>query len=273
MDTLGWRFTFRQPPRSFARLIGVRLAGEAVNQGTPTASVGGEPVKAYLLRPEIPLRDGLTSVVVDKTTVVVSQSLLLITGVVVGATILSLARPLTLGMVGVLAVQVACVAGFVTVQLRGALGSGGRLLARLRMPPSRERQATLDGLDGALRATYADNASGLCASVACHFLAFALGTVELYLVVQLLGLPISPATAFTIGAFGTAVKFFSFMVPGSLGALEGGNVALFMAFGLPGAMGLTYTLVRRIREIAWIAVGFLALSILSSRHAAPTDRP
>ena len=79
-------------------------------------------------------------------------------------------------------------------------------------------------------------------------------------------------TAFTIGAFSTAVKFFSFMVPASLGALEGGNVALFAAFGLPGAVGLTYTLVRRLREIAWIAAGFLALQLLSSHPGPASER-
>ena len=164
-------------------------------------------------------------------------------------------------------------AGFVLVQLRGAIGGGGRVLAKLRMPPSRERQATLDGMDQALRAIYATNTRRLLLSVVCHSLGFTVGTFEIYLVVRLLGVPISPATAFTIGAFGTAVKFFSFMVPGSLGALEGGNVALFAAFGLPGAVGLTYTLVRRVREIAWVAAGFLTLNILSSRPAPEPRTP
>ncbi len=181
-------------------------------------------------------------------------------------------RPLTLAVAGALAVEILCVAGFIVVQLRGAIGGGGRLLAKLRMPPSRERQATLDGMDRALRSLYITNARGLLASVLCHVLGFAVGTLEIYLVVQLLGIPISLPTAFTIGAFGTAVKFFSFMVPASLGALEGGNVALFAAFGLPGAVGLTYTLVRRLREITWIAVGFAALSLLSSRPAPASEQ-
>ena len=86
-----------------------------------------------------------------------------------------------------------------------------------------------------------------------------------------LGEPISVPTAFVIGAFGTAVKFFSFMVPASLGALEGGNVALFSAFGLGGAVGLTYSLVRRLREVVWIAAGFLASHLVSSPPGSPAD--
>jgi glycosyltransferase 2 family protein len=272
VDTVAWRFTFLRPPHSFGRLFAVRLAGEAVNLGTPTASVGGEPVKAYLLRPEVALRDGLASVVVDKTTGVVSQVLLLLVGLLAGSVLLSVPRPLTLVMAGALAVEILCVAGFVMAQLRGVVGGGGRLLAKLRFPPSRERQASLEGMDRALRSIYVTNTRGLLASVLCHFLGFAVGTLEIYLVVQLLGIPVSLTTAFTIGAFSTVVKFFSFMVPASLGALEGGNVALFAAFGLPGAVGLTYTLVRRLREIAWIAAGFTALSLLSSRPAPVGER-
>ena len=50
LDAAAWRLAFvgRVPP--FSKLWSARLAGEAVNATTPTASVGGEPVKAFLLR-------------------------------------------------------------------------------------------------------------------------------------------------------------------------------------------------------------------------------
>lgn len=272
LDTLGWRFTFRTPPRSFGRLLGARMAGEAVNLGTPTASVGGEPVRAYLLRPEVALRDALASVIVDKTTGVVSLVLLLLIGLLAGSLLLPVPRPLTLAMTGALVIEILCVTGFVVVQLRGALGGGGRLLAKLRLPPSPDRQASLHAVDQALRAIYVTNARGVLASVIFHLLSLAVGTLEIYLVAYFLALPITLLGAFTIGAYGTAVKFFSFMVPASLGALEGGNVALFAAFGLPAASGLTYTLVRRLREIAWIAAGLLAMSALSSQPAPASER-
>jgi uncharacterized membrane protein YbhN (UPF0104 family) len=272
VDTLGWRFTFQTPPRSFGRLLGARMAGEAVNLGTPTASVGGEPVRAYLLRPEIALRDALASVIVDKTTSVASLVLVLLAGLLVGDLFLPGPRPLAGLTAGALAVEAICVAGFVAVQLRGAMGGGGRLLARLRLPPGADRQAALEAVDRALRSTYLGNARGVAASVLCHLLGFAVATLEIYIVVRLLAIPISLATAFTLGALGTAVKFFSFMVPGSLGALEGGNVALFAALGLPGAVGLAYSLVRRLREVVWIAAGFIALALLSSRPGPARER-
>ena len=51
LDTLGWRFAFRRDRTPFTALLAARLAGEAFNLTTPTAAVGGEPVKAWLVRP------------------------------------------------------------------------------------------------------------------------------------------------------------------------------------------------------------------------------
>ena len=53
LDTTGWRRTL--PPEAakrvpFRSLYLVRMAGEAVNSLTPAAAIGGEPVKAHLLR-------------------------------------------------------------------------------------------------------------------------------------------------------------------------------------------------------------------------------
>lgn len=271
-DTLAWRCTFFKPPRSFTRLLWIRLAGDAVNLATPTASVGGDLVKAYLLRPGVSLGDGLASVIADKTTSVVCQVLALLGGLIVAAIMLPDARALLLATSGALAVEALCAVGFVVAQLRGVIGGGGRLMAKLSKSPGPERQAVMDGMDHALRSFYVERGRSVVASVWWHFAGFAIGTLEIYLVVRLLGVPISLPVAFAIGALGTAVKFFTFMVPASLGALEGGNVAIFTAFGLGGAVGLTYTLVRRLREIVWVAVGFLASHLVALQTVPPGDR-
>jgi uncharacterized membrane protein YbhN (UPF0104 family) len=145
-------------------------------------------------------------------------------------------------------------------------------MTKLSMPPGPEGQAVLDGMDRALKSLYIERGREMIVSVLWHFVGFAVGTLEIYLVVRLLDVPISLPAAFAIGALGTAVKFFTFMVPASLGALEGGNVAIFAAFGLGGTVGLTYTLVRRLRELVWIAAGFVASHLVALRSIAPADQ-
>ena len=270
LDTLGWRVLFAAAPAPFSRLWAARLAGEAVNITTPTASVGGEPVKAYLLRAWVPLPLGLASVVVDKTAMVLGQGVFLGLGLVLalGTSLAPAHSPVMTSMLVLLAVEVLAVGGFVVAQLQGLAGRGGRLLARFGMGPSAERQEKLEGLDRALAGFYRAR-ERVASAVLAHAVAYVVGSLEIYIVLNLLGIPVSLLTAIVIESFGAAVKFASFMVPGSLGALEGGNVAIFAAFGFGGAVGLSYTLIRRIREAAWVIVGLGFLALHSARPTPP----
>jgi len=267
MDAAAWRLLFRGAQVPFMTLVRVRLAGEAVNMATPTASVGGEPLKAYLLRPWVPLSDGFAAVIADKTTVVTGQGLYLLAGLGAAVLILGRSHALVLAMTILLAVEVLAVAGFILVQTRGIFGGSGRFLGRVGLAPSARYQGGLENLDRALARFYRERLGRVLGSALLHGLAWAGGGVEIYLVMHLLGMPVSLTTALVIESFGAAVKFASFMIPASLGALEGGYVAFFGAFGLGGAAGLTYILIRRVREVAWAALGFLAVTGLHPRAA------
>src|SRR5262249_40089615 len=81
LDGAGWRYSFPGRLPSLPLLVLVRLAGEAINITTPTATLGGEPVKAWLLtRVGVPLQEGLVSVVIGKTALVLSHVVFLALG-------------------------------------------------------------------------------------------------------------------------------------------------------------------------------------------------
>src|SRR5207237_7356186 len=61
LDTLGWRYAFRTDRVPFWTLVWVRVAGEAVNMVTPTAALGGEATKAWLLRGRAPVDEVVAS--------------------------------------------------------------------------------------------------------------------------------------------------------------------------------------------------------------------
>jgi hypothetical protein len=235
--------------------------------------VGGEPVKAYLLRPWVPLSQGLVAVLVDKTTIVCGQGLFLVLGLVLATTLVTVPGPLLTAMTALLALEALAVAGFIAAQVRGVAGGAGRLLARFGVGPDAGAQAKLEGVDRLLAALYANHPARVAAAACCHFVAWTLGSLEIYLVLSFAGLPITPLTAVLMESFGTAVKFATFVIPGSLGALEGGNVAIFAGLGFGGATGLSYTLIRRLREALWAGIGMAAMTVLSSdRVSAGTAR-
>jgi glycosyltransferase 2 family protein len=280
VDTIGWRLLLPGPvPLSL--VFRARLAGEAVNLATPTMAVGGEPLKAFLLRPPVPLLDGLVSVIADKTTIVVGQIIFLAAGLLAARAVLPSTSRLVPIMTGLLAVEILAIGGFALVQASGGLGGGGRLLGRLggrfgsRVALGGERYLQgLGDLDRALAGLYRHGRRRLLASALVHSVAWATGALEIYLVLHWLGTPASLGTALIIESFAGGVKFASFMVPASLGALEGGYVAFFEAFGLTATAGLSFVLVRRLREMVWAGLGFLALGVSHRAHGVPrTDEP
>ena len=266
-DTLGWRFAFRRDGVPFRALLSTRMAGEAFNATTPTASVGGEAVKAWLLRPYVALDESLPSVIVAKTTITIAQALFLLLGLLVAWPLLPAESPLLRGMQWLLVLEIVAVGGFVLVQMVGVLGGGGRILERLGVLGSGGGAHALGRVDQGLSRFYREEPRRLLLSTACHFLGWALSAAEAYVILYLLGLPVSITTAVIIEAFGAGIRFVSFMVPAHLGALEGGQVATFAALGLGAPAGLTFSLVRRVREAAWTGAGLLVLAAV--RPALP----
>lgn len=266
-DTLGWRFAFARNRVDFPTLVAARLAGEAVNLATPTAALGGEAVKAWLLRGRIPMAESLPSVIVAKTTITIAQGLFLLLGLAIAWTVAIPNSPLVRAMRWLLAIETVALAGFVLVQMRGVVGWGGRLLARW-IQSAGHVSVTLKRVDQALIRFYREQPARLALSIAFHFLAWALGSLETYLILAFLGVPVSLMTATIIEAFGTAIRFATFLIPASLGALEGGYVATFTALGLSSTIGLAFSLVRRLRELVWVGLGLVVLALMRVRRPA-----
>jgi uncharacterized protein (TIRG00374 family) len=218
-------------------------------------------VKTWLLRDRVPLAESVSSVIVAKTTITIAQGLLLLLGVVLAWTSLAADSRILTAMEWLLALEIVSLGLFVLAQTRGLAAFGGRLLARVGARRF-ERHEGLGRVDRALAQFYLQQPGRLVLSILCHLVAWLLGAVDAWMVLWFLGTPVSLVTATVIEAFGTGIRFATFLIPGSLGALEGGYAATFAALGLGGTMGVTFSLVRRLREIVWIAVGLVAFTLL-----------
>jgi len=272
LDTLGWRYAFRRDAVPFRGLLAARLAGEAFNLTTPTASMGGEAVKAWLVRPWAPLAEGLPSVIVAKTTITIGQALFVVVGLVAAHAALPSGSLVVRGMEWLLVVQVLAVGGFVAVQAGGALSGSTRWLQKLGWLSGR-RLEPLTQINDELAHFYRREPRRLALSIFFHFLAWLIGALEPWLILRWIGLPVSLAEATAIEAFSSGIRFAAFLVPGYLGALEAGHVAIFAALGLGAPAGLSFTLIRRVREAAWTGLGFLCLAPLRAQAPPAAEEP
>ncbi|MBI4572322.1 MAG: flippase-like domain-containing protein [candidate division NC10 bacterium] len=270
VDSLGWWWVLRRgfgvPVKNpgpaatpgLLQLFALRAAGEAVNAITPTAYLGGEPLKAWLLhRRGTPLVTGLASVLVSKTALMLTQGSFVFLGLLVGLHHWRSAIPLPLAAAAGVLLGILTFGIIIGVQRRGLfgilLGLSRRWSGRKALLASWE--ADLLAVDERLREFYGGRIRDFLICCAFHFIGWVVGSWEVYVVLWLLGSPVAFPSAFAIEALSGVAKLAAVIVPGSLGVQEGGQVVIFVAFGLGAPLAVTFGLLRRGRELLWIGFG------------------
>lgn len=271
VDTLGWRFAFARDRAPFRRLYGARVVGEALNVVTALGSVGGEAAKAWLVRDDVSYEESVPSVVIAKTTITIAQALFLLIGIGLAWTALDVSSDILRGMLWLLVVEVAAVGGFFAAQLTGLVARGGRLLKAFGVI---DDIGSAQKVDAALRGYYRTEWRRFALSVSFHLAGWLLGALEAFIMLWALGIDVSLVTATAIEAFGSGVRFATFLVPASLGAFEGANAAAFGALGYGAGAGLAFSFVRRARQAVWVVIGIALLlpAIRRRRRGAQSSR-
>ena len=276
IEAYGWKVTLGPKAKEvpFWRLLAIRTAGEVVNMTTPTAYVGGEPLKAYLLKKHhVPMVEGLASVVIAKTTMSIAEVLFILLGIALsfwtlgangssGHTIAAASLSVGLLLFGT--------AVFVFVQRKGLftwiLEFLRKIGFRIGFLESREEQ--LRSLDRTILEFYTNNRPAFYASTGLFFLGWMAEALEVFGMIYYLGGPAVALSAISIGALSVFIKGGTFFIPGSLGAQDGGNLLLLKAFGYSDITGITFALLRRFRELVWIGVGLVCLALIGGKAQA-----
>ena len=273
-DSASW-WLVQSPARLAAawlfRLWQVRLVGEAFNAIIPAASLGGEPVKALLLKKRhgVDYREAAASLVMAKTTILLA----LIGFAAIGLALMLRAEALA-GAYGAvagagLAVLALGVVGFFAVQRWRIASRFGAWLAPRRMGRRLETAlAHLQTIDDRFVEVYRHRPGRFAGALGLAFGAWLLGAVELYVILGFLGRPISFAEAWIIESVLQLVRAGSFFIPASLGASEVGFVVMVGALTGQPPLGLAAAVVRRSREVLWISLGLVLGWRLSFTPAA-----
>lgn len=264
VDTLGWRCCFAEKPAiGFRRLYWVRLIGESMNTITPAAYLGGEPVKVLLMeRHGVTMVDGASSVVVAKTVMTLAEAVFILIGIGIALYQIGADSALMTGVIWAMVAFIPVCVLLLVVQMMGMFGAILRLLRRLGLKGDllAKVEVRLLRLDESLSRFYRKNPRGLALGILFHLIGWMVGVGEAYVLLWLLGAPVNWGMAFVIEAIGALIKGAIFFIPGGVGATEGGNVLIFAAYGLPGETALSFSILRRFREIFYIGLGLLLFS-------------
>lgn len=275
-DTVAWRITLpaaARPHIPFHVLYFVRMAGEAVNSVTPTAAVGGEPLKAYMLRPYgVSGGDGMASVVIAKTALTAAQSLFTAIGVAalldrMGRRGLALALLVTL-----FALSVGFTLLLVWVQRRNPASTVWRWLRRIapRAAFVTRMEAGVGTLDRRLADFYHVERGSFFRASSANLVAWLLGVVETQVMLTLIGSPVPWQEALIIEALAQPIRAAAIIVPGGIGTQELGGVWLCTYLGMAEPVAVTLWLLKRAREVVFDGVGLVYLARTTAGKALKT---
>lgn len=259
-----WVLIAKPHPLTFGELFAAYLGGDSVNYFT---GVGGEPVKAHLVSDKMGFGPAFAGVAVHRHADFLAQWLFLLAGASVALTHFELpgfARALVI--TGLLLLG-ALVFGFTRAMRKGVFGPVLHKLSRFRPLAGRLRRFEEEAhrVDERIRLYYheEEHRGRFGLAVAWGFLGWCGGLLETYIVLRLLspvqGLP----TAVAIESLAMILNSVLIFIPARIGTAEGVRVGVTTLLGLSPAQGAAYALVRRARELLWLAPGLI---VLLKRH-------
>jgi len=262
-------------PNPLRDAVLTRWAGESANSFLPAGQIGGPVLMArHLAHRGMPMADAAAAITVTTTLQTVAQILFALLGVaLLGAQAGHFSehtlRMSALVASGFLAVQIG---GFYLLQRRGFFSK--LIRAANRFAGKRDWShwvSRAEAIDLAIQGIYG-RGGGVAASFFLSLVGWLVGTGEVYLILVLLGHPVSWLAALLLESLGQAIRGAAFAVPGALGVQEGGYLLLAPLAGLPPDTALALSLAKRAREILLGLPGLLYLHFWE-RAGSTTSRP
>lgn len=269
LDTWAWRVVFvgNHAPVSFMRVFWVQRAGEAANKVTPLASMGGEPLKAYLMtRDGTSMRDAIASVAIAKNVMTLAQIAFIFVGVALSIQLVPGKNALFLGFAafpGAILTAIVITA-IIDLRLRWLRKkSGGELPQDGRERKS--RFSVIVEMWSQIADYFYTHPREASLSFVLFFLGWAAGALEMLAGAYVLNFPLSVTEAIAFEALIVSVNMATFLIPANVGTQEGGYVSLAPLLGVGAPHALALAVLRRCRDVLWIGFGLLYLALTEGK--------
>jgi uncharacterized membrane protein YbhN (UPF0104 family) len=271
--TIAWRYAF-SPERELPSLLEMflaRLAGQSIGYLTFAGPLLSEPVKAGLLREQLPLKAGLGGAVLEAASYSVTSTIIMVVGLVLGLAWLGLDAGTRLAawlLVGLLAILLLGVRWVLAHRWRVLAGLLGALTATPLHRWVEPRRSRLENAEQALLDFYARHAGRFRWMFLWDFVSQGFALLEIYVILRAMGLEVGWVDVLIIETLSKVISTLFFFVPGRVGTEEGGLAAVSALLGFGAARGVGLALVQRLRAVVWSAVGLLILSRYALRKPA-----
>ena len=260
-EIMAWALTFTDRAARglwLWRLWLVNMVGEAMVVVMPFGALGGEPVKAWLLKHHyaIGYREATATLVLMQILLGVAEALFVALAALLAAALgilpPSVSHYLSVTAVTLVVLMAVALVGLHQRWLRDGLEAFARHIGTARYATI---QDSLVAVETAL-ADFARTQPRRCAASTLLFLVNWIGgAAEVWLLLQLLGAALPFSHCWVAEAAIVTIRSLTFFVPAQLGSVEAVTVYVISALGGSAELGLALAAVRRARELAWAALG------------------
>ncbi|MFT4760637.1 MAG: hypothetical protein ACI9XO_004164 [Paraglaciecola sp.] len=250
------------------QLFRLKLIAEAVNMTAPSANLGGETARAYLIKSDVPLSDGLPSVIIDKTIDYIVKMLFNIIGLGVSLLVIPIHKGLLIACTGYLFILLILNGLWVNFQIKGLSGTAMKLANKI--PPLRKflesKKSQMSTLDDNLNKSYTTGVRSLVIAGFWHTCGRMLGVLEVMLLMNLLGAEMTFIEAIFFSTIVNVINGIFFLIPGQLGVSEAAQAEIAKTLGYTEDIGFGVGIVRRIRKLILMALGLFFLATYDKKE-------
>ncbi len=258
---------------TFWRLMNVMLAGEAIKYLTATGPLLGEPAKAAMVRRQIPLLQGFSSVLVENLIYYLTVFIFMFAGLP-GLALLTDA-PGNLRLIAYILMSATAAVVVVTwlairrrwYVLARSLEQLARLANRAEKTanPDRSRIASIASqvraIEDYLYTFYDRRRGAFYQIVSVNMSAHLINVVEVWVILSLLRLPATLWAAFLIQAVTKVINLIFFFVPTRAGVYESANALVVETLGISAAAGVSLAIIRKLRAFLWVGYGLVVIAL------------
>jgi len=262
VDTVAWQFTLPSTKVNFHWLYNlwkVRMVGAAFGKMLPFSAFGGAPIKGFILKSHygISYKEGAASIILIESTHLISMVLFMASGVLFILFDSNLPQSFYIfSTISLSVLTIGIFAFYIIQRLKITSIAGGWISQR---PLGRRLEKFLSHLqdfDERLVRFYTRQRSQFFGALGLNLLNWYLGAVEVYVILYFLGHPISFSESIVLETLVELVRAGTFFIPATLGTQEAAFLLATGAITGQPALGVATALMRRVREIVWLILGF-----------------
>ncbi len=269
-NTLAWYIIIRDDKQSYVpfwRLYKFSISGFALNYATPIGLMGGEPYRIMELTPYIGSSKATSSVILYVMTHIFSHFWFWLSSI----PLYLILYPLDAGMGVLLGIAsflcIAAIYFFLKGYRNGMILKTIRLCCKIPFLKkwairfAEEKREQLEHIDQQIAALHHQHKRTFTGAVLLEYLARIISCLEIWFILKILTPEVSFWDCILILSFTSLFANLFFFSPMQLGAREGGFALAIGRLSMSGSWGIYTSLITRLRELIWIAIGVLLMKI------------